>query len=79
MAIYTVDIRQRRQVTLPYAALKQLGVDVGDSLVIELTKNGAILKPQKQIALNALTEIQQIFGKAGITKAQMLRSIAQDR
>jgi len=79
MASYIVDIRQRRQVTLPYAALRELGVDVSDSLEIELTKSGAILKPKKQVALNALAEIQRVFSKADISEGQMLKFIAKNR
>ncbi len=79
MTSYLIDIRQRRQTTIPSAVLDQLGVSVGDSLEISVSGNKAVLIPQKQIALNALQEIQSVFASSGIKESEMLNSIDESR
>ncbi len=77
MTSYLIDIRQRRQTTIPSAVLAQLGVGIGDSLEISVTDNKATLIPQKQIALNALQEIQSVFTQSGVKESQ-LQNLADD-
>jgi bifunctional DNA-binding transcriptional regulator/antitoxin component of YhaV-PrlF toxin-antitoxin module len=76
---YTIDIRQRRQATIPSAVLVQLGVGVGDSLEIEVSGKKAVVTPKKQIALEALAEIQKAFQKSPISEKEMLDSIDKSR
>lgn len=79
MAIYTLDIRQRRQTTFPNAVLKELGLTIGDSFEVEVQNDKAILTPKKKIALDAFEEIQKVFSKTQISEKEMLESIDKQR
>ena len=68
---YSLTIRPKRQVTLPNEILKQLGITVGDSVEIKVEGKKAVLKPKKQIALEALKEIQRIVRESGISEKEM--------
>ena len=76
---YTLNIMPRRQITLPNDLLKQMGVGVGDSLEIKLEGKKAVIKSKKQIALEALKEIQAIVKESGITEKEMLRDLDRQR
>ena len=76
---YTIDIRPRRQATFPSAVLSALGLTVGDSIQIEISGNKAILTPKKQIALNALKEIQKVFRESKIPMSEFMDQINRDR
>ncbi len=67
-------LRPKRQITIPKEICEQLGVDQGD--VLELTVNNSIMiaKPKKNIALDALIEIQNAFKRSGITEEELLET-----
>jgi len=71
---FTIDIRPRRQATLPNALLQIMGVSVGDQLEITIKNKQALIKPKKQIALEALKAIQKAFGESGISLKQLQQS-----
>lgn len=79
MTSYLIDIRQRRQTTIPSAVLTQLGVGIGDSLEISVSGNKATLIPQKQIALNALQEIQSVFASSGVKESEIQNLVDESR
>ena len=64
---YTIGIRDRRQATLPKGLLQQLSLDIGDSLTITVKGKKAIMKPQKEVTLEALKEIQKVFGNSKVS------------
>lgn len=66
MQTYIIDIRPRRQTTLPQSLLKEVGVTVGDKLLASVKEKKIILKAQKNIALDALGEIQRIVRDSDI-------------
>ena len=71
---YTVNIRQRRQITLPRELLVKWSLDEGDKLRIEIGDGDIVtLTPQKKVALQALTEIQAIFAKSEIPENEFVR------
>lgn len=76
---YTIDIRQRRQATIPNAVLVQLGVGVGDSLEIEVSGKKAIVTPKKQVALEALAEIQKAFRQSKIPMSTFINEVDKQR
>ena len=76
---YTVQIRPKRQITLPKAALEQMGVSIGDQLSLNLNSNQATLIPHKAIALDALKSIQKIFAQSGIPESEMQQAAEQVR
>lgn len=71
MQSYTIDIRPRRQTTFPSELLKKVGANVGDQFEATVDKNKIILKTKKQIALDALKEIQKAFQESGIPEKEM--------
>lgn len=79
MTKYTIDIRERRQATFPSDLLQKLGIGVGDSLEIIVEREKAILKPKKQVALDALKEIQKAFGHSNVSEKEMQKEIDKKR
>lgn len=71
---YTIDIRSRRQATFPGEVLKLMGVTVGDQLEITIKNKQALIKPKKQIALEALSAIQKAFNNSGVSLNQLQKS-----
>lgn len=56
---------------MPRAVLNQLDLEVGDSLQVVVSENKAVLTPKKQLALNALTELQRLVQESGVTEPEM--------
>ena len=79
MSKYTIGIRPRRQATLPRPLLKKLGVEVGDSLQVTMEGKKAVITPQKQLALDALSEIQSTFARSKVSEATLKRAADQQR
>lgn len=77
--VYTLNIRPRRQVTLPKSALQKLDLEVGDSLEMKLVGKKAILLPKKQVALDALRELQRIFQSSKTPLKEILADIDRQR
>ena len=65
-------IRERRQITLPADFCKELGLDVGDSLSLELRDGVVVATPCRKEALDALAAIQEAFRESGITEEELL-------
>jgi len=76
---YTLDIRPRRQVTLPKGLLQSLGLEVGDAIEVKVKGKSAQIKSKKQIALDALTELQQIFKNSKVPLKEILDDIDRQR
>lgn len=76
---YLIDIRQRRQTTIPSAVLAQLGVGVGDSLEIVVNGKEATIKPRKQAALDALKEIQEAFKESRLDQRILKKAVEENR
>ena len=79
MTTFSVDIRPRRQVTLPSELLKKLGAEVGDSMEIKVRQKTATLKSKKQIALNALKELQRAVQESGVGLQEVLKAVDRQR
>ena len=65
-------IRERRQITLPADFCRELDIDIGDSLTLELREGSLVLTPSRKAALDALTAIQKAFQQSGITEEELL-------
>ncbi|MEK7064434.1 MAG: AbrB/MazE/SpoVT family DNA-binding domain-containing protein [Patescibacteria group bacterium] len=76
---YILDIRQRRQVTLPGELLAGLGLKQGDQLAVTLRGNQAVIKAKKQAALNALEQIQKAFANSGIKEEELQTEAIEQR
>ena len=79
MTTYSLDIRNRRQVTLPSELLKLLDVEVGDSLEVKVNKKKVTIKSKKQIAMDALKELQRAVQESGVSLKEMLKAADQQR
>ena len=71
MKTYTLNIRPKRQATFPATLLQEVGLKVGDKLTAQVKDNEIILKPQKQVALDALKEIQRLVKESGVPEKEM--------
>lgn len=79
MQTYTLNIRPRRQATLPRPLLKEVGIDVGDKLVAEVKDKKIILKPKKEVFLDLLKEIQRIVKESGVPESEMQENLKKIR
>ena len=79
MDTYTIDIRPRRQATLPKKLLEELGLNVGDKFVASIKNKTVILKSNKQVFTDAFDEIQRIVKESGITEEEIQKSLRETR
>ena len=77
MQSYTINIRPRRQITIPQALLQEVGV--GDQFIATVENTAVVLKPKKQIFLNALKAIQKAFQESGIPEKEMQDNLKKIR
>ena len=71
---FLVNIRERRQITLPGAVLLKLGLSVGDNLALNVENDRLVAKPAKKQALDTLKAIQKIFGSSKISEKELQKS-----
>ncbi len=67
---YVLDIRARRQVTIPGDLLKTWGLEEGDGLILEVKDNQARLMPKKQSVKAMFDEIQKAFVSSGFSEKE---------
>ncbi len=79
MQTYTIDIRPKRQATFPRALLEEVGANVGDKLEAKVDGKQIIIKPKKQVFLDALKEIQKAFKESGISEKEMQDNLKKIR
>lgn len=79
MQTYTIDIRPRRQATIPRTLLQQVGVGVGDQFVASVQNATVVLKPKKQVFLDALAALQKAFQESGIPEQEMQDNLKKIR
>lgn len=72
--LYTLNIRDRRQITLPSEVLDQLQLEVGDQLVLQLDKEKFVAKPLRKQTLEVLETVQKIFEKAEFSESEFQQS-----
>lgn len=71
---YIVDIRDRRQITIPKEVLEWMGISVGDKLVFKMDDQGVEVKSVEVRAMESLEAIGKAFRKAGITEEELQKS-----
>lgn len=72
-------IRGRRQITLPAKICRELALEVGDAVQIELNNGSLLITPSRKRALDALAAIQKAFRESGITEKELLAGGRQVR
>lgn len=70
--IVDVELRPRRQLTLPRKVCELIGVAPGDKLELAIEDSRLVVTPKRVKALNALREIQEAFQRSGITLEELL-------
>ena len=76
---FTLTIRPRRQTTLPLPLLQEIGIDVGDKLVADIENKTIVLKPQKQVSIDAFKALQKAFKESGIPESEFQENLKKDR
>ncbi|OGK26677.1 hypothetical protein A2954_01170 [Candidatus Roizmanbacteria bacterium RIFCSPLOWO2_01_FULL_37_12] len=79
MKTFTLNIRPKRQATFPETLLQEVGLKVGDKLTAQVKNNEIVLKPQKQVALDALKEIQRLVKESGVSEKEMQDNLKKIR
>jgi len=72
--VYIVNIRERRQITLPADILTQLDLAAGDKLAFQVEKQKLVAKPIRAQAADTLRAIQEAFQKAKISESELQKS-----
>ena len=70
--ITDLTLRPRRQLTLPGWICEKLGLRPGGRLELRVEAGAIILIPKKEIALDALRELQRILAEVGISEEELL-------
>lgn len=68
---YIVNIRNRRQITLPANILNKLGLSVGDNLAIQVKEQKIIARPIREQAVDTLKAIQKVFQKSKVSESEL--------
>lgn len=76
---YVLDIRARRQVTIPGDLLKTWNLQEGDGLILEIKDNQARLMPKKQSVKALLSEIQNAFVSSEFSEKEFQDMAANQR
>ena len=66
-----LTLRPKRQLTLPKAICRQLGLKVGDILNVTVEGDHLVARPVRNAALDALQEIRQIFQESKVTEEEL--------
>jgi bifunctional DNA-binding transcriptional regulator/antitoxin component of YhaV-PrlF toxin-antitoxin module len=67
----TINIRPRRQVTIPKELLEKLSLSIGDQLKLEVRKGVLIGRPIKDYTKNTIKTIQNILQDADISEEDL--------
>ncbi|HUS60217.1 MAG TPA: AbrB/MazE/SpoVT family DNA-binding domain-containing protein [Nevskiaceae bacterium] len=72
--VFIVNIRDRRQITLPADVLNQLSLSVGDNLAIQVKEQKLVAKPVQKQAVDTLKAIQKIFQNSKVSEDELQKS-----
>lgn len=76
---YILDIRQRRQITLPSDLLSKLGANQGDQLIVSVKDGKAVIEAKRQVALDALKQIQKAFSETKTSENDLQATATKQR
>lgn len=65
--------------TFPKSLLREIGVDIGDSLVVSVKDDKVVLKPRKREALDTLSELQRVIKESGVKESEIQKQIEAAR
>ena len=77
--MYTIQIRPRRQTTIPQELLDQLKLSVGDNFLASINDGKIVLVASKKKSLDAFKVLQKAMQLSKISEDEMLKSVEQIR
>ncbi len=66
-----VIVRPKRQITISKKICDQMGIEPGDVLELTVENSAIVARPRKNVALEALKEIQKTFQRSGVTREDL--------
>ncbi len=79
MQIYTVQIRERGQLTLPRKVRTQLSLDSGDALTLVQIDDILLLSPKQPALPKLAEEFSSLMNESGVTLADLLQGLEKER
>lgn len=79
MQIYTVQIRERGQLTFPRKVQTRLALDAGDALTLVQINDIILLSPRQPVIPKLAEEFSQLMDEAGVTPADLLQGLGKER
>ena len=79
MQTYTVRLRERGQVTIPQAARAELAVKEGDTLTMVQIDGLLLLRPKQPLVPQLSEQFSRQMDDAGLSLAELLEGLAQER
>ncbi len=79
MQTYTIQIRERGQLTLPRKIRTRLALDAGDTLTLVQVDDIILLSPKQPLIPKLAREFGQQMDEAGVTLADLLQGLEEER
>lgn len=79
MQTYTIQIRERGQLTLPRKIRIRLALDAGDTLTLVQVDDIILLSPKQPLIPKLAREFGQQMDEAGVTLADLLQGLEEER
>ena len=79
MQTYTVQIRERGQLTLPRKVRTQMALDTGDALTLVQINDIILLSPRQPAIPKLAEEFSQLMDEADVTLADLLQGLDEER
>ena len=79
MQTYTVQIRERGQLTLPRKVRTQMSLDAGDALTLVQINDIIVLSPRQPAIPKLAGEFSQLMDEADVTLADLLQGLDEER
>jgi len=70
--IRRITVRDRGQVTLPAAVVKQLRLSPGDKLDVTLKNGDVVMTPARKRGVNAMEALRKAFAEANISEDEWI-------
>jgi len=79
MQTYTIQIRERGQLTLPRKVRTQLALNTGDALTLVQINDIILLSPRQPVIPRLAEEFSQLMDESGVTLADLLQGLDEER
>ncbi len=79
MQTYTIQMRERGQLTLPRKIRTRLALDAGDTLTLVQVDDIILLSPKQPLIPKLAREFGRQMDEAGVTLADLLQGLEEER